>query len=173
LKSHAYFAGVSESCAIPPLPVNQSPRAIISSSRCAGVVKEFCTKLAANNLIHPEPLNVSGAGEKSLRLIIGKEQERLWFFPKEGTSLWDVAASDALLRALGGKLTNRYGQELDYGKSRQDSANTEGIIASNDAVLHAECIRLFQKQLTSEKNGAGKFSDMNEDDCQNDDNKGS
>jgi len=173
LKSHAYFAGVSESCGIPPLPANQSPRAIISSSRCAGVVKEFCTKLAAKNLIHPEPLSVSGAGEKSLRLIIGKEQERLWFFPKEGTSLWDVAASDALLRALGGKLTNRHGQELDYGKSRLDSANTEGIIASNDAVLHAECIRLFRKQLTSENNEAEKCNDINQEDCQNDDNKGS
>jgi len=145
LHSHVYFAGVSKSCVIPPLPVDHPPRAIISSSRSEGIVKDFCSSLAEQNLLHPDPLNVSGAGEKSLRLIVGTEQERLWFFPKPGTSRWDVAASDALLRALGGKLTDQYGQELDYGISRQESENTEGIIASNDAELHAECIRLFRE----------------------------
>mmetsp|Transcript_10806 Transcript_10806/g.15926 ORF Transcript_10806/g.15926 Transcript_10806/m.15926 type:complete len:393 (+) Transcript_10806:217-1395(+) len=150
LHSHVYFAGVSESCSVPPLPVDRPPRAIISSSRNEGVVKDFCTALAKQNLIHPDPLNVSGAGEKSLRLIVGTEQERLWFFPRSGTSRWDVAATDALLRAMGGKLTNQYGQELDYGLPRQESENTEGIVASNDAGLHAECIRLFREQLISE-----------------------
>lgn len=160
LHSQVYFAGVSESCSVPPLPVDRAPRAIISSSRNEGVVKDFCISLANKDLIHPEPLNVSGAGEKSLRLIVGTEQERLWFFPKSGTSRWDVAATDALLRAMGGRLSNQYGQELDYGKPRQESENTEGIVASNDSRLHAECIRLFREQLISE----GSLIE----DCQND-----
>jgi 3'-phosphoadenosine 5'-phosphosulfate (PAPS) 3'-phosphatase len=119
------------------------PRAVISSSRSKGVVENFVHHLAAKGIVHPEPFLISGAGEKSLRLILGSENEALWFFPKDGTSRWDVAASDALLRAVGGKLTDKYGQELDYSTSRLDAANVDGIIASNDADLHAECIRLF------------------------------
>lgn len=149
LNSNVYFAGVSKSCAVPPLPEDRPPRAIISSSRNKGVVKDFCISLAQHNLIHPDPLNVSGAGEKSLRLIVGTEQESLWFFPRAGTSRWDVAASDALLRALGGKLTDQYGEDLDYCRPRQESENTNGIVASNDAKLHAECIRLFREQSIS------------------------
>jgi 3'(2'), 5'-bisphosphate nucleotidase len=136
-----YFGGIEKPCQV--VPNNDMPRAVISSSRSKGVVQDFCDYLASVHMVHPEPLQVSGAGEKSLRLIVGTMDETLWFFPKEGTSRWDVAASDALLRAMGGKLTDKYGNELDYSKSREDSENTEGIIASNNAALHEECIRLF------------------------------
>lgn len=123
--------------------LNSLPRAVISSSRSKGVVENFVRHLASKGIVHPDPFLISGAGEKSLRLILGSENEALWFFPKDGTSRWDVAASDALLRAIGGKLTDKYGQELDYSTSRLDASNVDGIIASNDADLHAECIRLF------------------------------
>jgi 3'-phosphoadenosine 5'-phosphosulfate (PAPS) 3'-phosphatase len=119
------------------------PRAVISSSRSRGVVEEFCSHLGQQGLIDPEPMLISGAGEKSLRLILGTNNEALWFFPKGGTSRWDVAAPDALLRQLGGKITDKHGNFLDYSKDREDAENVEGIIASNDANLHAECIRLF------------------------------
>jgi 3'(2'), 5'-bisphosphate nucleotidase len=121
------------------------PRAVISSSRSEGIVRDFVDHLAAHHVIHPDPILVSGAGEKSLRLVLGNEKETLWFFPKAGTSRWDVAASDALLRALGGVVTDKYGQELDYSKSREDAENVDGIIASNSSTLHAECIRLFEE----------------------------
>jgi 3'-phosphoadenosine 5'-phosphosulfate (PAPS) 3'-phosphatase len=143
LLQHVYFAGVQEACVIQTS--DQLPRAVISSSRSEGVVRDFCDHLAGNHIVQSEPLEVSGAGEKSLRLIVGTENETLWFFPKKGTSRWDVAASDALLRAMGGKLTNKYGHDLDYLKSREEAENTEGIIASNDAALHEECIRIFNE----------------------------
>jgi 3'-phosphoadenosine 5'-phosphosulfate (PAPS) 3'-phosphatase len=121
------------------------PRAVISSSRSEGIVRDFVDHLAEHDVIHPDPILVSGAGEKSLRLVLGNEKETLWFFPKAGTSRWDIAASDALLRALGGAVTDKYGQELDYSKSREDAENVDGIIASNSSTLHAECIRLFKE----------------------------
>ena len=96
-------------------------------------------------MIHPEPLLVSGAGEKSLRIITRFENEGLWFFPKGGTSLWDVAASDALLRATGGRLTDKYGKDMDYSKSRTEAENENGVVACYDQRLHAECIRLFSE----------------------------
>jgi 3'-phosphoadenosine 5'-phosphosulfate (PAPS) 3'-phosphatase len=121
------------------------PRAVISSSRSSGVVQDFCAHLADQNLIHREPLLISGAGEKSMRLILSLHNEALWFFPKSGTSLWDVAAPDALLRALGGKLTDKFGRNLDYSKPRTEAENTHGVVACNDAHLHAQCIALFQQ----------------------------
>jgi 3'-phosphoadenosine 5'-phosphosulfate (PAPS) 3'-phosphatase len=119
------------------------PRAVISSSRSEGVVQDFCLHLGDRGLIDPVPLLISGAGEKSLRLILQKNNEALWFFPKGGTSRWDVAAPDALLRSLGGRMSDKNGNDLDYSTSRDDAENVDGIVACIDAELHAECIRLF------------------------------
>lgn len=128
-----------------PCVTEDLPRAVISGSRSKGVVHDFCVHLGSKGLIYPEPMLVSGAGEKSLRLILQYEKQALWFFPKGGTSLWDVAAPDALLRSLGGKLTDKFGKQMDYSKPRAEAENVDGVIACIDANLHAECIRLFQE----------------------------
>ena len=138
---------------VTPIPIDDTrqsaledlPRAVISGSRSKGVVNDFCVHLGERGLVYPEPLLISGAGEKSLRLILQKNNEALWFFPKAGTSRWDVAAPDALLRSLGGRMTDKYGNELDYSKSRDDAENVDGIVACIDAKLHAECVRLFKE----------------------------
>mmetsp|Transcript_26122 Transcript_26122/g.54977 ORF Transcript_26122/g.54977 Transcript_26122/m.54977 type:complete len:273 (-) Transcript_26122:135-953(-) len=122
--------------------VRELPRAVISKSRSKGI-QDFVHYLAEKGIVHPEPLLVSGAGEKSLRIITRFENEGLWFFPSRGTSLWDVAASDALLRAIGGKLTDKLGNAMDYSKSRKEAENVKGVVACYDQDLHAECIRLF------------------------------
>lgn len=124
-------------------PAEDLPRAVISKSRSKGIVQDFVSHLGERGIIHPDPLLVSGAGEKSLRIITGFQNEGLWFYPKGGTSLWDVAASDALLRATGGRLTDKYGNDMDYTKSRKEAENKDGVIACYDEGLHAECIRLF------------------------------
>jgi 3'-phosphoadenosine 5'-phosphosulfate (PAPS) 3'-phosphatase len=127
-----------------PTGAKDLPRAVISSSRSKGVVEDVCQQLGSLGVIHPEPLHISGAGEKSLRLVLRRNDEGLWFFPREGTSLWDIAASDAILRSLGGKVTDKYGRPLDYSKSRDDADNLDGIIACSDERLHAECMRVFK-----------------------------
>jgi 3'-phosphoadenosine 5'-phosphosulfate (PAPS) 3'-phosphatase len=147
LTKGAYVAGAGT---IVPSPLNRDgptedlPRAVISSSRSAGVVNDFCGIMAEKGLVHPEPMLISGAGEKSLRLILQRHNEAIWFFPKPGTSLWDVAAPDALLRSLGGKLTDKFGKAMDYTKSREEAENVDGVVACIDADLHGECMRLFQ-----------------------------
>jgi 3'(2'), 5'-bisphosphate nucleotidase len=126
-----------------PQSIDKLPRAVISSSRSRGVVQDFVSHLGDKGMINPQPLLISGAGEKSLRIILRSENEGLWFFPKAGTSLWDVAASDALLRATGGRLTDKNGNDMDYSKSRTEAENEDGVVACYDRTLHAECIRLF------------------------------
>ena len=144
----AYTAGGGYCTKATPTPSSPPtsedlPRAVISSSRSAGIVEEFVTHLGTKGMIHPTPLMISGAGEKSLRILLRSEQEGLWFFPKAGTSLWDVAASDALLRATGGRLTDKHGKDMDYSKTRLEAENHDGVVACYDRSLHAECIKLF------------------------------
>ena len=124
---------------------NASRTAVISKSRAGGVVGRCIRALADEGLLHPDPVYISGAGVKALNLLVGSNGESLWFFPKSGTSLWDVAAADALLRVVGGRLSDKYGRDIDYSKSRQDAENNDGIVACNDSDLHRECVRIFQE----------------------------
>lgn len=126
------------------IPRDQPTKAIISSSRSGGIVQDICTELHKQGmLIAVEPILVSGAGNKALRLLVPQGGEALWPFPKSGTSLWDVAAADALLTAVGGCLTDKFGHPIDY--SSDCTENTFGIIASNRKDLHQACIETIRK----------------------------
>jgi len=120
-------------------------KAVISKSRSAGIVQQCLQELHSRGLVEKEPLHISGAGEKTLRLILGTHHESLWFFPKPGTSLWDVAAADALLTAVGGILTDKHGNRIDYSKNRLDADNALGIVACNNLYLHEQCILTFRE----------------------------
>lgn len=142
----AYIAGGGP---LSPLVVKEGdelPRAVISSSRSKGVVEDVCKQMGELGVINPVPMHISGAGEKSLRLVLRRFNEGLWFFPRSGTSLWDIAASDAILRALGGKVTDKFGRPLDYSKSRADAENMDGIIACSNEKIHEACMRVFQEK---------------------------
>lgn len=123
-----------------------APRAVISSSRSKGVVENVCKQMGELGVIDPVPMHISGAGEKSLRLVLRRHNEGLWFFPRSGTSLWDIAASDAILRALGGKVTDKHGRPLDYSKSRAEAENMDGIIACSSEKIHEACMQVFQEK---------------------------
>jgi len=121
-------------------------KAIISKSRAGGVVQKCINALASRGLIHRELIHITGAGYKTMCLLLGTHEESLWFFPKPGTSLWDIAAADALLRVMGGKLSDKYGRDMDYSKEWMDAENMDGIVACIDSVLHAECITLYREE---------------------------
>jgi 3'-phosphoadenosine 5'-phosphosulfate (PAPS) 3'-phosphatase len=125
-------------------------KAIISKSRSGGVVAKCIESLASSGLLSSEPIHIAGAGYKALRLLLGYDKECLWFFPKPGTSLWDVAAADALLQVVGGRLTDKYSKPLDYSKARLEAENLDGIVASNDSTLHEICIQRFQNEAWSD-----------------------
>mmetsp|Transcript_3480 Transcript_3480/g.4084 ORF Transcript_3480/g.4084 Transcript_3480/m.4084 type:complete len:642 (+) Transcript_3480:739-2664(+) len=124
----------------------QQRKAIISKSRGGGVVKQCIQSLSTKNLLHPEPIYITGAGYKTLRLLLSPNNEALWFFPKPGTSLWDVAAADALLRVIGGKITDKNGLMLDYSREWIDADNLDGIVAAREWELHEKCIQLYYEE---------------------------
>lgn len=121
-------------------------KAIISKSRGGGVVRQCIDSLSSKGLLDPEPIYITGAGYKTMRLVLGTSNETMWFFPKPGTSLWDVAAADALLRVIGGRISDKFGNDLDYSKSRADANNLDGIIACSDFNLHKKCIQLYHDE---------------------------
>lgn len=53
---------------------------------------------------------------------------------------WDACASDALIHAAGGKLTNAYGEPFDYRSAALD--NDRGILATNGQIHDAIVARL-------------------------------
>lgn len=121
-------------------------KAIISKSRSGGVVQKCINALADLSLLHKDPIHITGAGYKTMRLLLGHQEEALWFFPKPGTFLWDTAAADALLKVIGGTLTDKFGNDLDYSKPRTEASNLDGIVACSDIILHKHCIQKFQEE---------------------------
>lgn len=120
------------------------PRAVISSSRGGGEIEEFCKYLSQEQMLHEDLHRVSGAGEKTLWVIFARENAGLWFYPKPGTFRWDVAAPDALLRAMGGRLTDQHGKLLDY-QTLEELENVNGVVCARDADLHKKCVEVYQE----------------------------
>jgi 3'(2'), 5'-bisphosphate nucleotidase len=70
---------------------------------------------------------LGGAGNKVIALLEGKADAYLYHAP--GMKRWDAAAPEALLRAMGGHLTDCQGMQYAYDKD-VDPVCTGGILAS-------------------------------------------
>jgi len=79
------------------------------------------------NLNATEVVRVGGTGYKSLLIAQGKVD--VFFSPTPGTSKWDTCAAEAVLKSLGGDLTDIYGKRITYNRE-EPVANKYGLIAS-------------------------------------------
>jgi len=122
-------------------------KAVVSRSRTGELILNVVQELSKAGHLNQDPVPVSGAGEKALRLIVGEKNECLWPFPQPGTSIWDVAAPEALLRVFGGKLSDRYGHQIDYSENGTRE-NSKGVIAAASVDLHQACIDQVQHLLS-------------------------
>ncbi|XP_055942345.1 putative inositol monophosphatase 3 [Argiope bruennichi] len=107
---------------IKQLDWNQSPTIIVSRSH-AGKVKEV-----ARAAFGPETKVVSagGAGYKSLQVAQGKADA---YIHVTLIKKWDICAGNALLHALGGKMTALDGSYIDYGNPLEPK-NEKGLLAT-------------------------------------------
>jgi len=74
-----------------------------------------------------EVLRVGGAGYKAMLVL--ENRVDFYFFPTRGTKKWDTCAPEAIIRAVGGDLTDKHGKKYEYFFNTE-VANNEGVIAS-------------------------------------------
>jgi len=79
-------------------------------------------------------LKVGGAGHKVMLLMEG--EAHAYVFPSPGCKKWDTCAPEAILHAMGGKLTDMKGDKYEY-HSTVEHMNGEGVLATAISSDHA------------------------------------
>ncbi|XP_053568487.1 3'(2'),5'-bisphosphate nucleotidase 1 isoform X2 [Bombina bombina] len=78
--------------------------------------------------INPDKvIRVGGAGNKIIQLIEG--QASAYVFASPGCKKWDTCAPEAILHAVGGKLTDIHGNPFEYHKDVKHM-NSAGVLAA-------------------------------------------
>ncbi|VVC27269.1 Inositol monophosphatase, conserved site,Inositol monophosphatase-like,Inositol [Cinara cedri] len=89
-----------------------------------------------------EIIRVGGAGNKVLYILEGKAHA--YVYPSSGCKRWDTAAPEAVLRAAGGILTDKFGNKYSYSKDNEkDPLNKDGVFATSPAINHIEFMKLI------------------------------
>ena len=87
-------------------------------------------------LINPDSVRSMPSSFKTID--VAKGSATLFLCPASITmNLWDICAPDIILHEAGGKLSNLYGEPIDYSGN---IVNLKGIVASN-GVIHNEILR--------------------------------
>ncbi len=88
-----------------------------------------------------EVIRVGGAGHKVMLLIEGVAHA--YVFPSPGCKRWDTCAPEAILHALGGKLTDIKGNLYDYSANVSPRVNEWGTLATCEETAHKEYLGLI------------------------------
>ncbi|TRY61653.1 hypothetical protein TCAL_12951 [Tigriopus californicus] len=112
------------------LPPKDARIVTTSRSHGTGLIND-CTQACEPS----EVIRVGGAGHKVLLLIEGRAHA--YVFPSPGTKKWDTCAPQAILHALGGKLTDIHGAEFKYHKD-VGRVNDWGTLATSVAEEHQD-----------------------------------
>lgn len=102
----------------------ENPKRVITTTRSHGT-KEVQDTIDA--MKPDEVLRVGGAGHKVLLLLEGRATA--YVFASPGCKKWDTCAPEALLHAVGGRLTDVHGNLYTYDKDVKHM-NTGGVIAA-------------------------------------------
>lgn len=93
-----------------------------------------------------EVLKVGGAGHKVLLVIEGRAHS--YVFASSGCKRWDTSAPEAILESAGGKLTNVFGNHIEYNYNTEgDYQNRLGIVASINEEIQSKVIRSIPNEV--------------------------
>lgn len=91
-------------------------------------------------------LKVGGAGHKVLLVIEGRAHS--YVFTSNGCKRWDTSAPEAILKSLGGQVTDSFGNQVEYNyRSDGDYQNYLGIVASINQSIHDKVIAKIPNQV--------------------------
>lgn len=109
---------------IPPRADPNLTRIVTTRSHLTEIVKRDLQSVPNSSLVH-----AGGAGYKFLTIIDGKSDA--YIYPSNGTKRWDTCAPEALIRSLGGTMTDIFGKEYSYTPDELGIPdNVHGLIAS-------------------------------------------
>jgi len=74
-----------------------------------------------------EVIRVGGAGHKALLVL--EATADVYLFATKGTKKWDTCAPEAIIRAVGGVLTDKHGNKLPYF-ANSEFHNLEGVLCA-------------------------------------------
>lgn len=108
-----------------------SVRVIVSRSHPGdvGTVAESAFKDSGQTV---EQIKAAGAGYKVLQVVEGRAD---LYLHTTAIKKWDICAGDAILKATGGQMTTRSGQEIDYS-FKGSPLNEHGIVAAASTTNH-------------------------------------
>ncbi|XP_066991687.1 putative inositol monophosphatase 3 [Anabrus simplex] len=115
--------------------VDKNLKIIVSLSH-AGPAKNVTEQLIGKSAT---VVSAAGAGYKSLELVQGKVSAYLHL---TDIKKWDTCAGNAIIKAVGGRMTTLSNNEIDYSPN-SDPVNKEGLLATLDK--HAWFIQQFEK----------------------------
>uniref|UniRef100_A0A4W5N0B2 3'(2'),5'-bisphosphate nucleotidase 1 n=1 Tax=Hucho hucho TaxID=62062 RepID=A0A4W5N0B2_9TELE len=98
--------------------------------RIVTTTRSHSNKLVTDTVDAMEPhdvIRVGGAGNKIIQLVEGKASA--YVFASLGTKKWDTCAPEAILHAVGGKLTDMHGSALCYDANVKHM-NSAGVLAT-------------------------------------------
>lgn len=104
--------------------------------RILTTTRSHCTPVVQSALDALEPdevLRVGGAGHKVMLLLDGRAHA--YVFASKGCKKWDTCAPEAILHAVGGKLTDMHGNYYQY-HAEVEHANLGGVLATYSSTVH-------------------------------------
>jgi len=124
-------AGVGGALTVRPPP--ESGRVIATSrSHSSAAIKATVAALKPTEVI-----GVGGAGHKAMLVMEGRAH--VYLHPSPGCKKWDTCAPEAVLRAMGGVLTDIRGQSYQYNKTAPHPDDM-GVLATHCPQLHAQIV---------------------------------
>ncbi|XP_055711006.1 putative inositol monophosphatase 3 [Phlebotomus papatasi] len=96
---------------------------VIVSRSHTGEARNFSRGVFGENM---QILTAAGAGYKVLQIISGNATA---YLHTTAIKKWDICAGDAILRAVDGKMTNLFNEELSYGPN-EPVLNAKGLLAA-------------------------------------------
>ena len=128
-----------DSSATPPSGENIITTTRSHSSRTVMAAVQACAPT--------QVLRVGGCGHKVLLIIEGKAHA--YVFGSPGCKKWDTCAPEAILHAIGGKLTDIHGNYYQYG-AHVHHRNAGGVLATTTAEAHGYYVGKIPQEVLTE-----------------------
>jgi 3'-phosphoadenosine 5'-phosphosulfate (PAPS) 3'-phosphatase len=110
--------------------ITVSPREMDINNLVVATTRSHLTDIVVAGLEKLKPGNLirlGGCGFKMLFVLCGKAD--VYYFPTKGTNKWDTCGPEALLRSVGGTLTDPEGNAINYNRDLSVK-NDKGIIVT-------------------------------------------